>query len=146
MCRCAPGLVSVADSECPEIFAESAIDAPRMRACTTGRWYAMLIGGHLLPPPLLEAWMRFIFALLFTLFTVPVAAQTDVVAGLVEELKADGYVVLDQRGTLLGRTQIVVRRDDEIREIVINPNSGEILRDLSRPATAEDDTSASDAD
>lgn len=90
--------------------------------------------------------MRFIFALLFTLFTVPVAAQTDVVAGLVEELKADGYVVLDQRGTLLGRTQIVVRRDDEIREIVINPNSGEILRDLSRPATAEDDTSASDAD
>ncbi|QIK41864.1 hypothetical protein [Pontivivens nitratireducens] len=90
--------------------------------------------------------MRFIFALLFTLFTVPVAAQTDVVAGLVEELKADGYVVLDQRGTLLGRTQIVVRRDDEIREIVINPNSGEILRDLPRAATAEDDMPASDAD
>lgn len=82
--------------------------------------------------------MRFILVLLAILAAGPLAAQTDVVEDITAELVAEGYVLLDRRNTLLGRTQIVVRLGDEVREIVIDPNTGEILRDLPRPATDVD--------
>lgn len=56
-------------------------------------------------------------------------AQPDHVAGLIARLRADGYTRIRVKRTWLGRIQIRARKDDIRREIVMNPVTGEILRD-----------------
>ena len=57
-------------------------------------------------------------------------------AGTVEQqllasLQAQGYVVVEQSYTILGRLHVVARIGDVQREIVVNPGTGEVLRDTS---------------
>jgi len=46
-------------------------------------------------------------------------------------LAAQGYVILEQGYTFLGRLRIVAENDRFHREIVVNPGTGEILRDYA---------------
>lgn len=48
------------------------------------------------------------------------------------QLQAQGYTSVDSSYTWLGRLRIFARQGDLRREIVINPNTGEILRDLEQ--------------
>lgn len=54
----------------------------------------------------------------------------DVVAQLVKL----GFSNITAETTLLGRVKIVASRSDGLREIVINPRTGEILRDVWMPS------------
>jgi hypothetical protein len=60
----------------------------------------------------------------------PLAANplTDQVTGA---LVAQGYQIVQVDRTWLGRVRIVAETPDLRREIVINPNTGEVLRDYS---------------
>jgi hypothetical protein len=51
---------------------------------------------------------------------------------IVSELRAQGYSQIEVRRTLLGRTRIVATSPGYDREIVLNPSTGVILRDLMR--------------
>lgn len=62
----------------------------------------------------------------------PALAQ-DYVASVTSQLKKMGFRIVREERTLLGRFRIVATRRDGRREIIINPNSGEILRDLWTP-------------
>lgn len=56
-------------------------------------------------------------------------AQQDHVAALIARLRDEGYTRIRAKRTWLGRVQIRARKDDIRREIVMNPVTGEILRD-----------------
>ncbi len=62
----------------------------------------------------------------------PAFAQ-DFVGGVVSQLKTQGFRSIEQARTLLGRVRITASRRDGHREIIVNPNNGEILRDLWTP-------------
>lgn len=49
---------------------------------------------------------------------------------IVRELKRKGYRVTEVSRTFLGRVRILATRDGGRREIIVNPVTGEILRDL----------------
>lgn len=51
---------------------------------------------------------------------------------LVAALTAEGYVIVETERTWLGRLRIVAIRGDVRREVVINPGTGEVLRDIAR--------------
>lgn len=51
---------------------------------------------------------------------------------IVSILKEDGYLEIRISRTLLGRMRFVAMRSDARREIVVNPNSGVVLRDYVR--------------
>ncbi|PTQ74418.1 hypothetical protein [Celeribacter persicus] len=64
------------------------------------------------------------------LITAPALAQSaSVVDQVIAQLKAQGYSRITMGRTLLGRTRIVAENDTMRREIIINPATGEILRD-----------------
>lgn len=69
----------------------------------------------------------------------PVCAQ-DYAADLESRLKGQGYEIDTIERTLLGRVRIVARGPDGAREVIVNPRTGEILRDMS---TASDDSDSS---
>ena len=48
---------------------------------------------------------------------------------ITRQLRAQGYTSVEVSRTLLGRARIVARRPGEQREIIVNPRTGEILRD-----------------
>lgn len=58
------------------------------------------------------------------------AHAQDFAATIVSELRAQGFREIETEQTWLGRTKIVASGTDGKREIVVNPNTGEILRDL----------------
>lgn len=49
---------------------------------------------------------------------------------IVSQLRAQGFGDILVETTWLGRTRILAERRDLRREIILNPNTGEILRDL----------------
>ncbi len=57
-------------------------------------------------------------------------AELQVVMDMIETLKAEGYTYFEIRRTFLGRARIIAYSATEMREIIINPNTHEILRDL----------------
>ena len=59
----------------------------------------------------------------------PVFAQ-DIVQSIVGQLRQQGFVTITTETTLLGRVRILAISADGQREIIVNPRSGEILRDL----------------
>ncbi|PFG63511.1 hypothetical protein AXZ77_2118 [Thioclava sp. ES.031] len=75
-------------------------------------------------------------AALIGALSVPVApglARAETASEAVtRQLKSYGYQNIDVHRTLLGRVRITGTRKGVEREIVIDPRSGEILRDLSR--------------
>jgi hypothetical protein len=50
---------------------------------------------------------------------------------LLSTLRAQGYEILEQGYTFLGRLRVVAQNGDMRREIVVNPGTGEILRDYA---------------
>ncbi len=50
---------------------------------------------------------------------------------LFANLQAQGYVIVEQGYTFLGRLRVLAQLGDMRREIVINPGTGEILRDYA---------------
>lgn len=51
---------------------------------------------------------------------------------VVRQLRGYGYREIEVGRTLLGRVRITAERGDVTREIVLEPRTGEVLRDLSR--------------
>jgi hypothetical protein len=49
---------------------------------------------------------------------------------IVEQLTQQGFADIEVETTWLGRVRIVASRTDGLREIILNPRTGEILRDL----------------
>lgn len=68
----------------------------------------------------------------FTLLTLafPVAAHADLVDDMVQILSQQGYDDIEVTRTLLGRTRILATNEQGTRELVINPRTGEVLRDI----------------
>lgn len=62
------------------------------------------------------------------------AMAESVAESIVRQLKRLGFRGVSQERTLLGRVRIVATRSDGQREIIVNPKTGEILRDLWTPA------------
>ena len=60
---------------------------------------------------------------------LPASAAT-FVEQIVTQLQAQGFQYIQVEKTWLGRARIQAMRDGVSREIVVNPNTGEILRDL----------------
>lgn len=91
--------------------------------------------------------MRFLLTSILAaglLLPVPSAAET-LQAQVVRELQAQGFEVTEARSTLLGRYRIVAEAPGLQREIVLNPRTGEVLRDLVRPVAPGNDRTAPDA-
>lgn len=59
-------------------------------------------------------------------------AQAQVSQAFIERLRAEGYESISIGRTLLGRIRIVARDATRQREIVVNPATGELLRDYVR--------------
>jgi hypothetical protein len=49
---------------------------------------------------------------------------------VVDQLRGQGFSEITVERTLLGRTRILATSDEGRREIILNPRTGEILRDL----------------
>jgi hypothetical protein len=68
---------------------------------------------------------------------VALAASPALAAGPVDRVVGDlrrlGFSSITVSRTLLGRSRVVAERDDGTREIILNPITGEILRDLWLP-------------
>jgi uncharacterized membrane protein YgcG len=60
------------------------------------------------------------------------AMAAGVEAGIAAQLSAQGYDQILVETTWLGRLKITAHKDDSLREIVVNPRTGEILRDILR--------------
>lgn len=58
---------------------------------------------------------------------------------IVEQLQDQGFNRITVQRTLLGRTRIEAFSDTLERELVFNPNTGEILRDYWEPLDDDDD-------
>lgn len=71
-------------------------------------------------------------ALLALLLAAPVAAET-LQDQLTAQLRAQGYHSITASSTWLGRLRVMALIGNERREIVINPYTGEILRDYQGP-------------
>ena len=75
-------------------------------------------------------------AALAALIATPGFSQ-DYEADIMAQLQGQGYQGITLSHTWLGRTRIVAMLGGDLREIVFDPNTGEILRDLSRLAVAD---------
>lgn len=65
----------------------------------------------------------------FLLLTSPVAAQVTAPDSVVDAIEADGYTITKIARSWLGRTVITARNANGLREVVLNRQSGEVLRD-----------------
>ncbi|MBT8416855.1 MAG: hypothetical protein KJO42_05380 [Silicimonas sp.] len=73
--------------------------------------------------------------IIFSLVLAPGVAGADSASvrdRIVSELRDDGYREIRMSRTLLGRLRFVATRRDAVREIVVNPFTGVILRDYVR--------------
>lgn len=69
----------------------------------------------------------------------PVLAAQDFVTDIVRQLEAQGYRDIEVERTLLGRMRITAKGRRGDREIIVNPATGEILRDLRTGGSGGDD-------
>ena len=69
-----------------------------------------------------------IFLAIFLLMALPLRAQT-VIDQIAAQLREQGYTRIEVSNTLLGRARIEAKSRDWEREIIVNPRTGEILRD-----------------
>jgi hypothetical protein len=77
---------------------------------------------------------KFLAGLLCGLIAATPAAAQDHVEDIVSQLREQGFSNIQQESTLLGRVRIMASSGDGQREIILNPHTGEILRDLWIPA------------
>lgn len=72
--------------------------------------------------------------LALTLAAAPAAAETR--DEIVHQMGREGYTSIRVQRTWLGRERIVATGPAGTREVVLNPSTGEVLRDLVAPAEA----------
>ncbi len=92
--------------------------------------------------------MRLIFPILIALclgLALPATAET-AQDRVVRELRQQGYDSFSGQRTLLGRVRIVATAPGWRREVVLNPRTGEILRDYARRLKDDDDRTNSGTD
>jgi hypothetical protein len=82
----------------------------------------------------------FLSAILGLAVAGPLHAE-DIVGGITNQLRDQGFEQIEVRQTLLGRTRIVAHSTEGQREIIVNPNNGEILRDFWQAAPGQSATS-----
>jgi hypothetical protein len=75
----------------------------------------------------------FLSGLALGLVAATQAYGQDMVASVLAQLRDQGFDDIVEERTLLGRVRITANRADGHREIIINPRTGEILRDLWEP-------------
>ena len=80
---------------------------------------------------------RLVICLFLSGWPVMSAAQT-IQESIVAQLEAQGFVQVEAHRTWLGRIRLVAVSDSLWREIVFNPQSGEILRDYWHPLDDEE--------
>jgi hypothetical protein len=81
---------------------------------------------------LLSAMMSLAFGLGLGFGGGPAQAKTkDIAAVWVQQLLLDGYEEIEVSQTWLGRVRIQAEKGDLEREIIFNPQTGEVLRDYS---------------
>jgi hypothetical protein len=77
--------------------------------------------------------LKIVPAVLLIMTAVPsFADEASAVAAVSEELRDQGYTVETISHTFWGRVRIVADKNDLEREVILNPYTGEILRDLVR--------------
>jgi hypothetical protein len=69
-------------------------------------------------------------ATMLAVFLTASAAFADYEQDIVRQLQDMGFTQVEVTRTLLGRVRITAAGADGTREIILNPNTGEILRDL----------------
>ncbi|WP_212635359.1 hypothetical protein [Rhodobacter capsulatus] len=62
------------------------------------------------------------------------AARAETQAGIVAQMQAEGYRSIEVSTTWLRRVRIVAEGGAGLREVVIDPRNGEVLRDFTEPA------------
>lgn len=77
----------------------------------------------------------FLAGLALALAAGPVFAREALVADIVRQLERRGYTSITVTDTWLGRVRILADGPKGSREIIVNPATGEILRDLKRSGT-----------
>lgn len=75
---------------------------------------------------------RWLLACLFSVALSGAATSGPVEDGIVRQLRQQGFGEIQVSRTWLGRSRIVSRRGELFREIIVNPLTGEILRDYWR--------------
>lgn len=68
------------------------------------------------------------------LLATPVLAAASYEDDVARSLVGQGFAITSQRRTFLGRVRFTATRGETQREVVVDPSSGEILRDYSRQA------------
>lgn len=86
------------------------------------------------------------FLVLVTAFSLSgiMPAWADQEDDIIERLVEAGFGQIEVSRTLLGRVRIVATKGNMWRELVINPRTGEILRDVTRVAEDEKSSGSSD--
>lgn len=74
--------------------------------------------------------------LLVALAPAPIWADT-VQNGVIKQLQGQGYQSITVSRTWLGRVRILAYQGDDSREIVLNPRTGEVLRDVQLRASGQ---------
>ncbi|QPM90580.1 TrbC/VirB2 family protein [Pseudooceanicola algae] len=73
----------------------------------------------------------------FLLLQSPAHAQVsggnDVADDVIEQIEADGYTIIDVARSWFGRIVITANSIKDLREVVLNRTSGEVLRDQRFP-------------
>lgn len=69
----------------------------------------------------------------FMLLQSPADAQISVADDVIARIEADGYTVTDVTRSWFGRIVITAKNNTDLREVVLNRTSGEILRDQIFP-------------
>lgn len=71
---------------------------------------------------------------------------SDLVTSVTRQLLKQGYSDITTSQTWLGRTRIIAIGEDSRREIIVNPRTGEILRDFWQEIDDDDDDDNDDDD
>ena len=71
---------------------------------------------------------------------------SDLVTSVTRQLLKQGYSDITTSQTWLGRTRIIAIGEDSRREIIVNPRTGEILRDFWQDLDDNDDDDDDDKD
>lgn len=74
-----------------------------------------------------------ILVLALAVMALPAHAQ-DFVADITRQLRQQGFQQIEVQRTWLGRSRILAENAEGAREIIVNPTTGEILRDLWQPS------------
>lgn len=85
-----------------------------------------------------RAHLRCALLLALLVLAAPMALAQTAQEQVATQLQAQGWSVTRVGRTLLFRVRIEAVRGGQLREVILNPRTGEILRDYTRPLRASD--------